>query len=167
VTQQQASNSVPFPTKFRLSIPGQCPTGAGMKKSALLRFSDPAFVRKSAEDPVILDLIRPHFSGSVERLLLLAFDDRGRLLDIQENHQCHGRMAVLSPSLVRRAFAAEGATNLILVHNHPSGEASPSAIDIDLTRRMAAACSLAGLAINDHVILTDAGHFSFRAAGLL
>lgn len=138
-----------------------------MKKSDLLRFSDPAFVRKSAEDPVIKDLIRPHFSGSVERLLLLAFDDGGRLIDVQENHQCHGRMAVLSPSLVRRAFASEATTNLILVHNHPSGEANPSALDIDLTQRMAAACLLAGLAINDHIILIDAGHFSFRAAGLL
>jgi DNA repair protein RadC len=138
-----------------------------MKKSDLLRLSDPAFVLISAEDPVVQDLIRPHFSGSVERLLLLAFDDRGRLIDIHENHQYHARMAVLSPSLVRRIFASETATNLILVHNHPSGEACPSALDIDLTQRMAAACALAGLAINDHVILTDAGHFSFRAAGLL
>ena len=56
---------------------------------------------------------------------------------------------------------------MLLAHNHPSGELSPSADDIFLTGQIANLFRMAGLVLSDHLILTDSGHFSFRAAGLL
>lgn len=58
-------------------------------------------------------------------------------------------------------------TRLILLHNHPSGAASPSEEDRRLTRRLKEACSLFDIRLLDHLIVAREGHFSFKAEGLL
>jgi DNA repair protein RadC len=60
-----------------------------------------------------------------------------------------------------------GASALILVHNHPSGDPSPSQADIDMTRDLVTAAKALDLAIHDHVIIARSGHASFRSLGLL
>lgn len=59
------------------------------------------------------------------------------------------------------------ATGIVLTHNHPSGSLKPSSMDIQLTKKLADAANLFDLSINDHVIFTDAGYYSFRDNGLL
>ena len=59
------------------------------------------------------------------------------------------------------------AVNLILVHNHPSGDAAPSQADIDLTRRVQQAGELLGVHILDHIIIGDCQYFSFQEEGIL
>jgi DNA repair protein RadC len=140
---------------------------APMKPIAQHRFADPAFVDRADEPDLVAALVRPHFIETAERLLVLAFDELSRLVGLVENSGQHPRCAMLTPDMVRRSLSLAAATHLMLVHNHPSGDASPSARDHELTRRFAAAATLAGLAVSDHLILTEAGHFSFRAAGLL
>jgi len=56
---------------------------------------------------------------------------------------------------------------VIIFHNHPSGEPSPSQDDVTLTRRFKEACELVGLLFLDHVIVAGAKSFSFRDAGLI
>lgn len=68
--------------------------------------------------------------------------------------------------IVKRALDL-GAAGLVLVHNHPSGEASPSQSDLDLTRRLAAATRTVDVPLLDHMIVTSSCCFSFRAEGLL
>ncbi|MEG1673037.1 MAG: DNA repair protein RadC [Alistipes sp.] len=68
--------------------------------------------------------------------------------------------------IVKRALELL-ATQLILVHNHPSGAAEPSPQDKTLTEKIAAAAALFDLRLLDHIILARAAHFSFRQAGLL
>lgn len=68
--------------------------------------------------------------------------------------------------VVRRALEL-GAAGLVLVHNHPSGNASPSSNDLDLTRRLAQACRTMSVTLFDHLIVTATGCLSFRAEGLL
>jgi DNA repair protein RadC len=60
-----------------------------------------------------------------------------------------------------------GATSLILVHNHPSGDPSPSRDDITMTREIIEAGKRVSLAVHDHVIIGKAGHASFKAMGLI
>ena len=59
------------------------------------------------------------------------------------------------------------ATQLILVHNHPSGAAEPSPQDKVLTERVAAAAALFDIRLLDHLIVSRSGHFSFMEAGLI
>jgi DNA repair protein RadC len=56
---------------------------------------------------------------------------------------------------------------VIVAHNHPSGVVSPSKADIQTTKQLVAAGQLLGIPLQDHVIVTAEGHFSFRRQGLV
>ena len=59
------------------------------------------------------------------------------------------------------------ASAVVVFHNHPSGDPTPSPNDVDLTWRLKAAGTLLGIHLLDHVILGDARYFSFRETGQL
>ena len=60
-----------------------------------------------------------------------------------------------------------GATAVIMVHNHPSGDPTPSKADIDMTKEVQDAGAKLGITLHDHLIVTKAGHSSFKDMGLL
>jgi len=68
--------------------------------------------------------------------------------------------------VVKRALEL-GATALILVHNHPSGDPQPSRADIAMTKEVRDAAKALGILLHDHVIVARGGHHSFKAMGLL
>jgi len=68
--------------------------------------------------------------------------------------------------IVKRALEL-GASGLILVHNHPSGDPQPSRKDIAMTKAIVEAGRHLGLSVHDHVVIGRTGHASFRALGLL
>lgn len=68
--------------------------------------------------------------------------------------------------IVRRALEL-GATALILVHNHPSGDPSPSDSDISMTEEIIRAARTLDVVVHDHLIIAKSGHASFKAMGLL
>ncbi len=68
--------------------------------------------------------------------------------------------------VVKRALEL-GATALIMVHNHPSGDPAPSRADIDMTREVREAGERLGIVLHDHVIISKGGHNSFKSLGLL
>jgi DNA repair protein RadC len=74
--------------------------------------------------------------------------------------------AVHVREVIRRAIDL-GSAALILVHNHPSGEAQPSRQDIALTREIVQAGKPLGIAVHDHIVMASGGHASMRAMGLL
>ncbi|QIQ85843.1 DNA repair protein RadC [Erythrobacter sp.] len=104
---------------------------------------------------------------NVERVRILYLDTKNRLID--DHHLADGTIdeASLHPREVIRRAMDVGASALILVHNHPSGNPEPSRADIDVTRRIAEAGRLLGVTVHDHVIVGREGHVSLRAKGLL
>lgn len=68
--------------------------------------------------------------------------------------------------IVKRALEL-GATAIILVHNHPSGDPAPSRADISMTREVADAARALKIVVHDHVIVGRNGHASLKALGLL
>jgi DNA repair protein RadC len=68
--------------------------------------------------------------------------------------------------VIRRAIDL-GSAAIILVHNHPSGDPSPSRADIDITRKVGEAGKRLGIALHDHIIIGSEGHSSLRAMGLI
>lgn len=68
--------------------------------------------------------------------------------------------------VIKRALDL-GATAIILVHNHPSGEAMPSKADIDLTKKVVMAGESLNIKVHDHLIVTIDDSFSFKAHGLI
>ncbi len=68
--------------------------------------------------------------------------------------------------VVKRALEL-GATALIMVHNHPSGDPTPSRADIDMTAEVAEAGEKLGIVLHDHIIIARSGHASLKSMGLL
>jgi DNA repair protein RadC len=60
-----------------------------------------------------------------------------------------------------------GATALILVHNHPSGDSTPSKADIEMTKEVRDVADKLGIVLHDHVIVSKGGHSSFKTLGLI
>jgi DNA repair protein RadC len=75
--------------------------------------------------------------------------------------------SIAHPREIFRTATLASASAIALFHNHPSGDPAPSADDVALTQRMAAAGELMGINVVDHVILGDGRWFSFREAGLI
>jgi RadC-like JAB domain len=132
-----------------------------------LAHADPAFTPCRHESELVSELVRPHFGDHGEWLIFFCFDALGRLVAACENGGYSRSSAVVTPVMVRAIVASGHDGQLLIAHNHPSGELKPSAHDIALTSQIAAFCALSGIAVSDHLILTRAGHFSFRQAGLL
>lgn len=102
-----------------------------------------------------------------EQFRLLFLDRRNRL--IAEEVQQRGTIdhtPVYPREIVQRALEV-GAGALILAHNHPSGDVTPSKADIDMTRAIQAACKPLGITIHDHIIIGRNEVASFKGLGLL
>lgn len=102
-----------------------------------------------------------------EHFLAFYVDARSKLI-----HQETVSIGTLSASLVhpREVFApavAHSAAAVIVVHNHPSGDCTPSSEDKDATRRLSRAGELLGIPLLDHLVVSSARFFSFKDAGLL
>ncbi len=103
----------------------------------------------------------------VEQFRILLLDRKNRLIDdalMAEGTIDH--TPVYPREIVKRALDS-GASSIILVHNHPSGDPTPSRADIDMTRAIAAAAKPLGVSVHDHLVIGRAGHASFRELGLL
>lgn len=68
--------------------------------------------------------------------------------------------------VIKRALEL-GATALILVHNHPSGDPTPSRSDIEMTQEIIRAAEALGVTVHDHIVISKSGHISFKTLGLL
>jgi DNA repair protein RadC len=102
-----------------------------------------------------------------EHFLILCLNARRQLV-----HHETVSIGTLSASLVhpREVFSpaiSHAAAAVVAVHNHPSGDPTPSAEDRDVTRRLQRAGELLGIPLADHVIVSESGFFSFREHGIL
>jgi DNA repair protein RadC len=96
------------------------------------------------------------------------FLDRKNIL-IADEVQSRGTIdhtPVYPREIVKRALEL-CATAIILVHNHPSGDPTPSKADIDMTRDIAHAAKALGIAVHDHLVIGRKGHASFKSLNLL
>jgi DNA repair protein RadC len=96
------------------------------------------------------------------------FLDRKNVL-IADEAQARGtvdHVPVYPREVVKRALELN-ASALILVHNHPSGDPTPSQADIDMTEQIQVAANALGITLHDHLVIGKSRELSFRSAGLL
>jgi len=103
----------------------------------------------------------------VEQTRVLFLDPRNRLIaDERQNRGTVNHTPLYPREVVRRALEL-GATAIILVHNHPSGDPEPSRADIDMTKEVQEAAGKLGIALHDHLVIGRDRHASFKGLGLL
>jgi DNA repair protein RadC len=152
--------------------------GMGETSVAALKAAHAAALRllraQVAERPVLanwqalLDYLRADMAHhGTERFRVLHLNSKNML--IRDELMSEGTIdeaAVYVREVIARALELRSAA-LILVHNHPSGDPSPSRADIEITRQIATAGKGLGIAVHDHIILGRDGHASLRGQGLI
>jgi DNA repair protein RadC len=119
-------------------------------------------------DSVVAQLMRPIFDGMThEECWVLYLTSSNRLIEHQRVSQGGLQATVVDFRLIVKRALELLATQLILVHNHPSGAAEPSAADKTLTNRVHDAAALFDIKLLDHIIISSEGTFSFRRSGLM
>ncbi len=102
-----------------------------------------------------------------EQFRILFLDKRNQIIadEIQQEGTVD-HTTVYVREVVKRALELSS-TAIVLVHNHPSGDPTPSPADIEMTKQIVAAAQNLGITVHDHIIVGKHGHASFRGLGLL
>ena len=116
----------------------------------------------------VLDYCRAAMAFESKEHFRILFLDKGNHLIADEQHQTGtvDHTPVYPREVVKRALELS-ATAVILVHNHPSGDPTPSRADIDMTRAIVEVARPLGIAVHDHLIVGKNGHASLKALKLM
>jgi DNA repair protein RadC len=114
--------------------------------------------------------VHRHFASRLrdeacERFLVLLLDGRHRVLGEVTVSQGTLTASLVHPREVFGPAIRRSAAAIVLVHNHPSGDPTPSAEDRSVTLRLRQAGELLGIRVVDHVIIAERGYYSFDEAG--
>jgi DNA repair protein RadC len=116
----------------------------------------------------VIEYCRARLAHSdVEEFHLLFLDRKNGLIRAEKQQRgTVDHTPVYPREVVKRALELS-ATAVILVHNHPSGDPSPSKADIEMTREIVRAAGALGIAVHDHIIVGRQGHTSLKTLGLI
>lgn len=153
--------------------------GVGETSALQLKFLH-AFIERILKDrargsgPVLSspDAVRQYLqvgmSGLREEMIQVMFlDAKNTIIDAEKLERGTVDQAAVYPRKVIERALHHNAVAFILVHNHPSGDPTPSDEDKDLTRILAAAARTMGMSLHDHIVIGKDREFSFRENGLL
>lgn len=152
--------------------------GMGETSVAAIKIAQAAAIRllqsEAAARPILgnwqalLDYLHADMAHHViERVRVLHLNSRNMLIrDEVMSEGSIDQAQVHVREVIRRAIDL-GSAAIILVHNHPSGDPSPSRADIEITRAIIDAGKGMGIAVHDHLIIGTSGHVSLRAKGLM
>jgi DNA repair protein RadC len=157
-----------------IALDGVGPASAA-RLLACLEMSRRAGSRKGVSSPTIstaedvVALCEPQLRGlDREHFWTLALNTKNRLLRIIEVSVGSLNASIVHPRELYKDAVRVSAASLIVVHNHPSGDPTPSGADIQLTRRLVKAGDVLGIEVLDHVVIGDTGtHASLRDLGLM
>jgi len=115
----------------------------------------------------VIDYCTAHIGfAAVEEFHLLFLDRKNALIaDERQQRGTVDHTPVYPREVVKRAIEL-GASALIMAHNHPSGDPTPSKADIETTREVAKASALLGVTLHDHIIIGRNRHSSLKSLGL-
>ncbi len=116
----------------------------------------------------VYELLGPRMRGiKKEEFVCLYLDTKNQLLRDEVVSMGSLSSSVVHPREVFKGAIQESAASLILVHNHPSGDPSPSGDDLDITERLMNAGKLLGIEVLDHIIIGDGRFVSLKELKML
>lgn len=161
-----------------LTDPGACERCVGktaahdlaLAREAGLRLARGAVVGRQviSSSPALLAYVRTELAGAPrEEFRVLFLDKKNRLIRDERLGQGTVDHAPVYPREVVRRALELSASALILLHNHPSGDPTPSAADVEMTRQIVAAARALNLVVHDHLVVGREGVASLKALGLM
>ena len=144
---------------YRLQLVREAPVAAPSPEQGPQVLDHPGRVARLLS-PLLSGLDREHF-------VVLALDARHRPIGCHTVSVGSLSASIVHPREVFKFAILANAAAVILAHNHPSGDPTPSHDDVELTRRLRDAGELVGIAVLDHVVVADGTWLSFRERGLM
>lgn len=121
----------------------------------------------SSWDAVLAYLHLHHGNPRNEVFRVLFLDRKNRLIaDKVMGEGTIDHVPVYVREVMREALLCD-ASAMIIAHNHPSGDPTPSRADIDMTAKLAEACGVLGITLHDHVVIGSGREVSLRSQGLM
>ena len=116
----------------------------------------------------VVEISKAMLGEHVREVLVVWFlNNRHSVLGYQKIHEGSMSAVHIDVGDVMAAVLQSGASSFIVVHNHPSGVATPSADDFKITKRLVNAAALLCRNLLDHVVVTDADHYSMQQNGTM
>ncbi len=138
---------------------------AGLRMSWQNLQAQDAPVIKSVDE--LIDYCRACMAHQdIEELRVIYLDSKLRVIGEETLQKGTINNVAIHPREVIKAVLQNHAGSFVLVHNHPSGDATPSRQDIAVTKQIREAAECVNITLQDHIIIGKFGHFSFRAEGL-
>jgi DNA repair protein RadC len=109
----------------------------------------------------------PYRKKKLEHFIALFVDNKNRLICRKVMARGTVDQAPVFPREIVRFALIKQASGIILAHNHPGGDPGPSLQDRELTTKIKRVCVELGIRVLDHIIVTEAAHFSFQEHGYL
>ena len=163
-----ASAAGPRPPWWGLLTPGQAARlAAALELGRRLRGTDPGTSPVLRTPREVYEATADLRTERREHFVGLYLNTRNRLLLRETVSVGSLNASIVHPREVFEPALRRGAASLIVVHNHPSGEAEPSEDDIQITRRLAQAGDILGIALLDHVVVATGGYVSLKEEGHL
>jgi DNA repair protein RadC len=103
----------------------------------------------------------------IEEFRILFLNHKNALLSDEVQQRGTVNHTPVYPREVAKRALELGASAIIIAHNHPSGDPTPSQADIDMTKQVATAVKSLGIGLHDHLIISEGAHYSFKSHGLL
>ena len=105
--------------------------------------------------------------AATERFLVFFMDSKNRITGFNESSVGSLNVSVVHPRDTMRAAVIQGASAIVLAHNHPSGDPTPSREDRECTKRLCHAGRILGIRVLDHIVVGESDYYSFADAGTL
>lgn len=121
----------------------------------------------SKPDEVCTLFSRAYGEPDRELFVIVSLDTRNKPTTISMISQGTINSSLVHPREVFKTALLANAASIVLIHNHPSGDSSPSPEDLTITRRLVRAGQLLGVEVVDHVIIGDGNYTSLRERGFL
>ena len=116
----------------------------------------------------VADIFMPHLHfRDREHFMILMLNTKNKAIGINTVSIGSLCASIVHPREIFKPAMIAGSASIILVHNHPSGDPSPSQEDLEVTKRLVDGGNLLGVAVRDHVIIGEGVWYSFREKGLI
>lgn len=103
----------------------------------------------------------------LEEVKILLLNKSNKALGVYDLSKGGMSSSIIDVKIVLSIALKSLASGIIIVHNHPSGNLSPSKADIDITKKLKSACNLMDITVLDHLIISKDNYYSFADDGLL
>ena len=135
----------------------------------LVKEGDMFVVNKSINSPsVVYEVLKEYLDGADrEKFVLLTLNVKNNITSITTVSVGSLSEATVHPREVFKTAILLNSASIIICHNHPSGDSTPSKADINITTRIKEGGKILGIELLDHIIIGDDNYCSFKAKGLI